>query len=124
VEEGKRIPSELPISSITEKTLKRETDIQGVKLMDKEMKTNLIDLANEMRLAGSAVAELSHRVDKIYGESMGEAVNAEAVTSELKERVERLQDVVDQLRAVEAYLLSNSLNLADLVERASKEDDR
>lgn len=92
--------------------------------MDKQMKTNLIDLANEMRLAGSAVAELSHRVDKIYGESMGEAVNAEAVTDELKERVERLQDVVDQLRAVESYLLSNSLNLADLVERANKEDDR
>lgn len=88
--------------------------------MDKEMKTNLIEQANELRLAGSAIAELAHNVDKIYGESMGEAVNAEAVTPELKERVERLQDVVDQLRVVESYLLSNSLNLADLVERASK----
>lgn len=88
--------------------------------MDKEMKTNLIEQANELRLAGSAIAELAHKIDKIYGESMGEAVNAEAVTPELKERVERLQDVVDQLRVVESYLLSNSLNLADLVERASK----
>ena len=88
--------------------------------MDKEMKTNLIEQANELRLAGSAIAELAHNVDKIYGESMGEAVNAEAVTPELKERVERLQDVVDQLRVVESYLLSNSLNLADLVERANK----
>lgn len=88
--------------------------------MDKEMKNNLIEQANELRLAGSAIAELAHNVDKIYGESMGEAVNAEAVTPELKERVERLQDVVDQLRVVESYLLSNSLNLADLVERASK----
>ena len=88
--------------------------------MDKEMKNNLIEQANELRLAGSAIAELAHNIDKIYGESMGEAVNAEAVTPELKERVERLQDVVDQLRVVESYLLSNSLNLADLVERASK----
>lgn len=88
--------------------------------MDKEMKTRLIEQANELRLAGSAIAELAHNIDKIYGESMGEAVNAEAVTPELKERVERLQDVVDQLRVVESYLLSNSLNLADLVERASK----
>lgn len=88
--------------------------------MDKEMKNNLIEQANELRLAGSAIAELAHNVDKIYGESMGEAVNAEAVTPELKERVERLQDVVDQLRVVESYLLSNSLNLADLVERANK----
>ena len=88
--------------------------------MDKEMKNNLIEQANELRLAGSAIAELAHNIDKIYGESMGEAVNAEAVTPELKERVERLQDVVDQLRVVESYLLSNSLNLADLVERANK----
>ena len=88
--------------------------------MDKEMKTRLIEQANELRLAGAAIAELAHNIDKIYGESMGEAVNAEAVTPELKERVERLQDVVDQLRVVESYLLSNSLNLADLVERASK----
>lgn len=88
--------------------------------MDKEMKTRLIEQANELRLAGSAIAELAHNIDKIYGESMGEAVNAEAVTPELKERVERLQDVVDQLRVVESYLLSNSLNLADLVERANK----
>lgn len=88
--------------------------------MDKEMKMNLIEQANELRLAGSAIAELAHNIDKIYGESMGEAVNAEAVTPELKERVERLQDVVDQLRVVESYLLSNSLNLADLVERANK----
>ena len=88
--------------------------------MDKEMKTRLIDLANELRLAGSAIAELHHRMDKIYCESIGEAVNAEAVTDELKERVTRLESAMDDLRGVEANLLSNSLEMALIVELEEK----
>lgn len=84
--------------------------------MDKEMKTRMLDIANELRLAGSAIAELHHRVDKLYCESIGEAVNAEAVTDELKERVNRLGDVMANLRDVEARLLSNSLDMSLIAE--------
>ena len=88
--------------------------------MDKEMKTRLIDLANELRLAGSAIAELHNRMDKIYCESIGEAVNAEAVTDELKERVTRLESAMDDLRGVEANLLSNSLEMSLIVKLEEK----
>ena len=88
--------------------------------MDKEMKTRLIDLANELRLAGSAIAELRNRMDKIYCESIGEAVNAEAVTDELKERVTRLESAMDDLRGVEANLLSNSLEMSLIVKLEEK----
>lgn len=88
--------------------------------MDKEMKESVVTIANELRLAGSAIAELSHLVDKLYCESIGEAVNAEAVTDELRERTNRLASVMDDLRAVEARLLSNSLEMASIAEMGSE----
>lgn len=91
--------------------------------MDKEMKERIVDIANELRLAGSAIAELCHLVDKLYCESIGEAVNAEAVTDELRERTNRLDSVLDDLRAVEAQLLSNSLEMASIAELGSEKND-
>lgn len=91
--------------------------------MDKEMKENIVTIANELRLAGSAIAELCHLVDRLYCESIGEAVNAEAVTDELRERTNRLDSVLDDLRAVEAQLLSNSLEMASIAELGSEKND-
>ncbi len=84
--------------------------------MDIHMKAELIDLANELRLAGSAIAELSHRADRVYCDSLGEALNAKDLSKTLQDRVNRLNDAVEDLRGVEACLLRDSLDLAIIAE--------
>jgi hypothetical protein len=83
--------------------------------MEKEMKGALLDVANELRLAGSAIDDLSHTVSKAFGETLGDMIGVKE-SEVLRDEARALEDAFNALRRLSADCYRVSLSLGALTE--------
>ena len=87
--------------------------------MEKETRGGLLDVANELRLAGSAIDDLGHTVSKAYSEAIGDLIGAR-LDDGTREEAKALESAVDDLRELSASCYKVALRLNGLL---GSEDD-
>jgi hypothetical protein len=86
--------------------------------MEKEMKGALLDVANELRLAGSAIDDLSHTVSKAFSETLGDMIGVKERKA-LRDEAKALEDAFNALRRLSADCYKVSLSIGDLTKDES-----
>lgn len=82
--------------------------------MEKETRGGLLDVANELRLAGNAIDDLGHTVSKAYSEAIGDLIG-DRIGDDTKEEAKALESAVDDLRELSASCYKIALRLNGLL---------